>query len=799
MALTLGELVGYLRLDDRGWKRGLDKAQRDMGEFTRGADGRLRDARGRFVAEGRAAGDGFSRGLGRGLGRSVGSIGMAVVRMGMLAGASGAVSNALGGLAAGAAAASGSLLLLPAAGMAAAFAFGALKIGTAGFGEALSNMGDPEKFAESLKGLAPAARETAVAIAGLQPRFNTLKTSVQGRLFDGMAQQVSALGNTYLPILDERFGRIADAANGAGRSVALMLTESSRVADVKTIGDASASAFENLARAVGPVAAALLDVGTVGSSFLPGLTDGARNAAISFQQFIATARESGALAQWIQGGLDALSQLGAIAGNVGSILGSVFAAMSASGGGMLASLVQLTGGLAAFLDSAQGATMLGQIFGGLSAAAGGLVPAVLSVATTLIGALAPVIAQLGPAVGQLATQVGSVLVGAIQMLAPLLLQLATFLNENMSWLGPLVIGFVAFSAAIGPTISIVMGLVNAFKAVSLALQVLRVAMFTNPFTAIITAVLLLVVLIVTNWDTIKDYLLAAWEWIKSTAESVWNGIVSFFTDVWDSITSTVSSVWNGIVGFFTGAWDRIVAAHTQALAFVRGLISNVLGNISGIVSNIWSKVTGIFSSAWSSIRDAVSNGVSNVIGFVRGLPGQILGALGNLGNLLYESGKSLLTGLWNGISGAVGWVKDKISGVLGSIRDLFPFSPAKEGPFSGRGYTTYSGRALMGDFGRSIAAAGAGAVDAATGVAARVQSALSPELAAFGAVRSPRLSAPAAVSYAGANSGGLNLSAPITPDVLREALDGMSWTFDERAGRGIARLVNRANALERRR
>lgn len=771
MALTIGELVGYLRLDSSHFTRGILAARKHLGDANS-------DVR-RFA-------------------QSTGNLGAAAVRMGAVAAASGTASTALGGLVAGAAAASGALLLLPAAGMAAAFAFGALKIGTAGFGEALSNMGDPEKFAESLKGLAPAARETAVAIAGLQPRFNELKTSVQDRLFDGLAPQISALGNTYLPILDERFGRIADAANGAGTSVALMLNESSRVADVKTIGDNAAGAFENLAGAVGPVVAALVDIGTVGSTFLPGLTEGARSAALGFQQFIANARESGQLHEWIQTGIDTLKTFGSIVGNVGSIVGSVFSAMSAGGGGTLAAIEQLTGGIAAFLSSAQGTTVLNQIFGGLNAAMAGLVPALLSVVTTLATALAPVIAQLGPAVGQLATQVGATLVGAIQMLAPLVLQLATFLNQNMSWLGPLAIGFVALSAALGPTISVVMGLVNAFKAVSLIFNVLKVAMLTNPFTAIIAAVVLLAVLIVTNWDTIKVYLAAAWEWIKSTAESVWNGIVSFFSGIWDSITSTVSSVWNGIVGFFTGAWDRIKAAHTQALSFVRGLISSVLGTIAGIVSGIWSRVTGIFTSAWSSIRNAVSNGVSGVIGFVRGLPGQILGALGNLGNLLYESGKSLLTGLWNGIAGAVGWVKDKISGVLGSIRNLFPFSPAKEGPFSGSGYTTHSGRALMGDFGRSIAAAGSGAVAAATGVAAQVRSALSPELSAFGGLGPSRLSAPAAVSY-GLAGGPLAATAPITPDALREALDGMSWTFDERAGRGVARMVNRANALERRR
>ncbi|WP_190821225.1 hypothetical protein [Saccharopolyspora pogona] len=99
-----------------------------------------------------------------------------------------------------------------------------------------------------------------------------------------------------------------------------------------------------------------------------------------------------------------------------------------------------------------------------------------------------------------------------------------------------------------------------------------------------------------------------------------------------------------------------------------------------------------------------------VVDFVRGLPGSILDALGNLGSLLVDSGRALLQGLWDGISGAIGWLQGKVSGALSSIRDLFPFSPAKEGPFSGRGYTTFSGRALITDFASAIAADGTGAV-----------------------------------------------------------------------------------------
>lgn len=96
MALRLGELVAYLRVDNKGLKDGLTAGRQEMrrggrdmeqeaaataiamaailgaggqragAEFARSADGRLRDARGRFVAAGQEAGAALGEGIYRG-------------------------------------------------------------------------------------------------------------------------------------------------------------------------------------------------------------------------------------------------------------------------------------------------------------------------------------------------------------------------------------------------------------------------------------------------------------------------------------------------------------------------------------------------------------------------------------------------------------------------------------------------------------------------------------------------------------------------------------------------------------
>jgi hypothetical protein len=69
--------------------------------------------------------------------------------------------------------------------------------------------------------------------------------------------------------------------------------------------------------------------------------------------------------------------------------------------------------------------------------------------------------------------------------------------------------------------------------------------------------------------------------------------------------------------------------------------------------------------------------VSAAVGFVKELPGKVLGALGNLGSLLYDSGKNMIQGLLNGAGSLLrnigrffidllpGWIVDPFKWALG--------------------------------------------------------------------------------------------------------------------------------------
>ncbi|MBK3625914.1 hypothetical protein JHN59_13885 [Streptomyces sp. MBT49] len=209
----------------------------------------------------------------------------------------------------------------------------------------------------------------------------------------------------------------------------------------------------------------------------------------------------------------------------------------------------------------------------------------------------------------------------------------------------------------------------------------------GPIGWIILAVAGLVTLIVLYWDQIKSWTAAAWTWIVGRLIWAKDMMISAFLNFtligliikhWSTIKATSVSWWNAIVSWVTGIPGRLYNAFLN-----------------------WT-LLGLIIKHWSAIKTATVNKATEMINWVRGIPGRVKAGLGNMGSLLYSSGSALINGFINGIKAKIGQVRDAASSVVSAARDFFPFSPAREGPFSGTGYTSYSGEALVEGFQQGI-------------------------------------------------------------------------------------------------
>lgn len=338
------------------------------------------------------------------------------------------------------------------------------------------------------------------------------------------------------------------------------------------------------------------------------------------------------------------------------------------------------------VDSSQFMAAFQQVASFVGAAIDGIKGAV----STLASAFAPAFAAMQAALAPIIAQVSSALLPALSVLGAALGNLAAAVLPVIS----------AAIQAMAPVIATAIGAV-----VSLASTISTgLAPVINGIASLIQAVLPVIQQLFTQWGaSIQAVVSAAFTFVESVVTSAMNVINAVIGTVLALIKGDWEGVWNGVLNILQAVWDGMIATVQSCIQLVSSTIDSALSFIKGVWNSAWSALGRFLDSAWDGFVSAVTGGNEQVMSILGGLPGKIIGLFADAGSWLIDSGRALLKGFADGVMGAVGWVGGQISGALGKIRGLFPFSPAKEGPFSGRGYTTYSGKALMRDWARGMA------------------------------------------------------------------------------------------------
>ncbi|MEU1805833.1 hypothetical protein [Streptomyces sp. NPDC019937] len=213
----------------------------------------------------------------------------------------------------------------------------------------------------------------------------------------------------------------------------------------------------------------------------------------------------------------------------------------------------------------------------------------------------------------------------------------------------------------------------------------------GPIGWIIAIVIALVALIIAKWDVVKSATLAAWSAVKSWVSGAVDGVLA--------AVGWLATIPGKVSAWFGRAKDAAVQKATSMVTWLKGLPGRAIGAISSLGGRLWNTV----SAAGGRMVSAITAKANSAISKVRGLPGRARSALGGLGGTLFNAGQSLISGFIRGIASKAGALFSKARSLVSKVRGLFPFSPAKEGPFSGKGYTLYSGRALIDGFAAGIA------------------------------------------------------------------------------------------------
>ncbi|MDR1265938.1 MAG: hypothetical protein LBK42_10375 [Propionibacteriaceae bacterium] len=572
---------------------------------------------------------------------------------------------------------------------------------------------DAEDASAPVKAFSAAVKDAKSQLSDMRKRIQDTFFSAGGDI----AGTFRSLVDQVLPELESATTRVATSLGGTFESVLATVRDGLSAGVLDQFGEHLSQSIDNARAGVSGFVEGLLRIGTVGARVLPDVGTWISDIGQRFAAWTVDADIEGLLRR-------AAEQAGFLwqaVKDLGGIISGVFRAMSDSGGGLesfsstlkaIRDVVESPGFQETmrtiFAGAAAGAaalrlalgpvgealqSMSGLIGGSLEslgktfakivegiaralstpAAQDGIAAAIEGIGRLVEGipweAFGGILGTIGKMIGDLGPVVGDI----IAQLAPAVDDLLVAIEPLIPILGDMIVSLM-------PAVtSLIEGLIPVIEALAPVLE--AIAPIIGPLADLIVSIL---VPAFADVARIIEIVMPVIEWMSKGLEKLiafWQDLVNGdWSDAWEKLQEIVGYVSDAVVAI-VGGLARMVVNKAKDLARDAGAA------IAGWVEDLKTRI----KEGWNDAVAAVERGVQDAIDWVRSLPRKAVEALSGIGQTLYSSGRSLLRGFLDGITSMAQSVKDKVTDVLKSIRNLFPFSPAKEGPFSGKGWVLYSG------------------------------------------------------------------------------------------------------------
>lgn len=385
--------------------------------------------------------------------------------------------------------------------------------------------------------------------------------------------------------------------------------------------------------------------------------------------------------------------------------------------------------------------------------------------TSLLAALQTLTQALTPHITLLATLIGQTLTQAATTLAQALAPIITGLANIITTITPLAptltaaaAGIITYLAAMKTWQTITATAAAATRIAAIAQAAFNTALTLNPIGLVIAALAAVTYALIwfftktqtgkqifenlaqfftATWEGIKNVFATATQTIGDTFQRVAETIAAvigvyaqsyvnifnlvktgvtefwnFLTDTLTAITTLTATAWAAITQGAATAWANLTQFLTATITGITTIFTTAWEGIKTAITTATQATAQTLTSIWATISQAayslganIVNGIQHGINFIASIPARVTAALSNLGSLLVGSGRALIDGFIQGISSAISRAVSVVRNGLQHIRNLFPFSPAKTGPFAGRGWVAYSGQSIGKTFTQNLAAA----------------------------------------------------------------------------------------------
>lgn len=229
----------------------------------------------------------------------------------------------------------------------------------------------------------------------------------------------------------------------------------------------------------------------------------------------------------------------------------------------------------------------------------------------------------------LAISVGEMLMPAVRSMVVRLQKVVTWINKLNPAQKKIAVRVAAVAAAIGPLLTGVGKLTKSVGVVlktapKIATAIKAVGALLSPTTLVIAAVAAAVVaaaiLIIKNWDWVKDkakavrdFVVKAWTAIRKGVSDAAKGMADFVTRSWNNLKTAVINAANAIKTQVSNAWNNLKTAVINAANTLKTQASNAWNNLKTAVINAATALKTSAENAWTTLKTNVINAANTLM------------------------------------------------------------------------------------------------------------------------------------------------------------------------------------------
>lgn len=213
--------------------------------------------------------------------------------------------------------------------------------------------------------------------------------------------------------------------------------------------------------------------------------------------------------------------------------------------------------------------------------------------------------------------------------------------------------------------------------------------------AAIAGLIAIIVLLVKNWDKVKEVASNVWDKIKEIWGSVseWfktnviDPIVNFFQGLWDKVVE----IWEGIKNAISFAFQliaNIISAAFQIITLpfrfiwenckeyvfavfdaIREFINNAINKIKEIITTVLKAIKTVWNTVWTAVKDFLMPIINGIKNFISTAFNAMRMVITNIINSVRNTVTNVFNAIKNAISVPLNAVKSIVSNVFDAIRD----------------------------------------------------------------------------------------------------------------------------------